>query len=1019
MKILKFEYFTIIKFQNQLRELIMSMSNLFLEIFNNYQAEYSKDNKTSNPYFANLKNDIISTFDSMANKFNIAEIATLGGQGISRKNPYIVFLSTSHKTSKGFYPSFSFNLDEEKVVLGLGDSYDNPIDAKLKEKLISRSKFLLPDFKGNKEIEYPHKVYNKSSLNDAELMKDLEMFLQVYNQLLEEFNIELDEFLHPNLQKDKSDDYDFSFTDDDIQEYLEVFFNWFRRQPDFINREQVSKYSKYSKTYFQELSDAEFVEEIFQFARDGGMIQSGGARTAGNLRKSIEGDIGGFRKLVLDIFSNDFDLKKWWEIECKKFKYFGKGIRSILLHRIFPKKYAIYNNKSWDTMVQLELLPERMPRHSFAYGLLSEAVDKLISKRPNELNYYTADLFTHFFMTADESGEIWEKIENRHRAKDGVAIEIEKNQIDYWLIAPGEKALYWNDFLNNGIAAIGWDFLGDLSNYNTKEDILEKLNEHYGDKVTRKNNAHACWEFTHVLKPGDIIIAKKGKTKYLGYGIVTSDYIFDNKRPGFKSLRKVNWVKHGEWIEKDGLIVTKAFTGISKYPEYVEKIINLMDIKETAPIGETSYWWLNANPRIWDLAGAKLGETQTYTALNERGNKRQKYKYFTQVKPGDKILGYIATPALEISAICEVTKPLHETPEGMAFEFKKIEHLSHPLSYATLKQNPDLKNCEPIISNQGSLFRVTQEEYEIIQSVIDDFKPPVLKEPLVKYKPTDALKDLFVNESSYNNILNILKRKKNIILQGPPGVGKTFVAKRIAYSFLGFKDDSKVETIQFHQSYSYEDFIQGYRPNSDGKFDLINGIFFNFCKKAQRDENNNYFFIIDEINRGNLSKIFGELMMLIEHDKRGEEFSIPLTYSSSSIERFSIPSNLHIIGTMNTADRSLALVDYALRRRFSFIDLNPVFDDKFQNYLHDQGVTKSFAKEISEKLTRLNNKITMDNKNLGKGYCIGHSYFCSFDSASEKEWYKTVIKTEIEPLLKEYWFDDENKVENAVKELLA
>ncbi len=271
--------------------------------------------------------------------------------------------------------------------------------------------------------------------------------------------------------------------------------------------------------------------------------------------------------------------------------------------------------------------------------------------------------------------------------------------------------------------------------------------------------------------------------------------------------------------------------------------------------------------------------------------------------------------------------------------------------------------------------------------------------------------------------MGILKYKKNIILQGPPGVGKTFIAKRIAYSILGKTDKSKVETIQFHQSYSYEDFIQGYRPTEDGKFDRLNGVFYEFCRKAQREPNEKFFFIIDEINRGNLSKIFGELMMLIENDKRGKVFEMPLTYSKNADDKFFIPENVYLIGTMNTADRSLALVDYALRRRFSFISLEPAFTEvKFKTHLTSTGLSAKVVNHIVERFEKLNKFICEDKKNLGSGFMIGHSYFCQnnfeeFDM-DETTWYNRIIKMEIAPLIKEYWFDDEEEVNIRVKDLM-
>lgn len=271
------------------------------------------------------------------------------------------------------------------------------------------------------------------------------------------------------------------------------------------------------------------------------------------------------------------------------------------------------------------------------------------------------------------------------------------------------------------------------------------------------------------------------------------------------------------------------------------------------------------------------------------------------------------------------------------------------------------------------------------------------------YTKENFLQEVFIEEDFYNNLLNVLKRKKNIILAGAPGVGKTFMAKRLVYSLLGKKDDKYIRMVQFHQSYAYEDFVMGYRPSENG-FVLKTGIFYNFCQIAQSDRENDYFFIIDEINRGNISKIFGELLMLIEANYRDEE--IILSYNGKN---FAVPNNLYIIGMMNTADKSLAVVDYALRRRFSFFKIKPAFEDgSFKEY--QKKLENDYFNKLVNLLIKLNHEIS-DDISLGEDFCIGHSYLCNLNKdICTRDLLKEIAYYEILPILREYYFDDLDKV---------
>ena len=282
-------------------------------------------------------------------------------------------------------------------------------------------------------------------------------------------------------------------------------------------------------------------------------------------------------------------------------------------------------------------------------------------------------------------------------------------------------------------------------------------------------------------------------------------------------------------------------------------------------------------------------------------------------------------------------------------------------------------------------------------------------QPLIT-RAEDFLKEVFIEEDDFDTLQSLLLRKKNVILQGAPGVGKTFAAKRLAYAIMGEVDEDRIEQVQFHQNYSYEDFMMGYKPNEDGGFYLRTGVFYNFCKRAAAaDADKPFFFIIDEINRGNISKIFGELLQLIESDYRGK--AIKLSYRD---EKFAVPSNVHIIGMMNTADRSLAMIDYALRRRFSFFDMTPGFEtQEFRKYVSQYGETK--LSSLIDAVVELNRAISED-ESLGKGFCIGHSYFCNLKGA-DSAMLKSIVEYDILPMLREYWFDNADRFKEEAQKL--
>lgn len=555
-----------------------------------------------------------------------------------------------------------------------------------------------------------------------------------------------------------------------------------------------------------------------------------------------------------------------------------------------------------------------------------------------------------------------------------------------------EAAAWFPSDYTPGLTEEDWlALLGDDKVFTTGSLEIMKRMKDYGGQATCTQLAVKYGETKNFYLTGSTALAKRVVEK-TGCPVLTDDKNENSKWwPVLYIGRYAMKDEQGSYIWKlrDELSAALDKTDLSGIELYV-----------AAAPGEEDrgYWWLNANPKIWSYSDIAVGEVQSYTLYNENGNKRRIFQNFLDAKAGDMIIGYESNPVKQIVAIGRVSAE----QDGEKLFFEKVEGLTSPIDYATLKECPELERMEYFQNPQGSLFKLTRGEYDFILDMIREENPVSTDAAIDAYTKSDFLDEVYMTEKRYENLVAVLRNKKNIILQGAPGVGKTFAARRLAWSMMGEKDDSRIEFVQFHQNYSYEDFMMGYKPVEDG-FELKYGIFYRFCQKAANQPDKEFFFIIDEINRGNMSKIFGELLMLIEKDYRGTKAT--LAYNGLS---FSVPRNLYIIGMMNTADRSLAMIDYALRRRFSFFEVEPGFDS--EGFIHYQnGLNNETLNELISKVKDLNHEIALD-KSLGKGFCIGHSYFCGRDICTD-EWLHSIVDYDILPMLSEYWFDDPNKLQ--------
>jgi len=542
------------------------------------------------------------------------------------------------------------------------------------------------------------------------------------------------------------------------------------------------------------------------------------------------------------------------------------------------------------------------------------------------------------------------------------------NEKRFWIYAPGSNASKWEYFYNEGTMALGWDKLGDLSKYKSKADIKIAIDNCYPNKKTasggsRMNDVSANDDFLNKMKIGDVIITKKGRKEYLGYGIVASDYYYDNSKDEFKSVRKVNWIKKGNWFEDKHDIVLKTLTDVTKYKDYIKRLINLIGISENNKKVISNLLPISLNTILYGPPGTG----KTYLLKNKF------MKDFTSTENSITKEDFL----IDIIQHCSWWQVI-----ALALRQLGKTKVSGIYNHQYVRIKTQLSNSTSITQTiWGQLQSHAIEECE-------EVKVQRRMAPLIFNKSTDSFWEIMDN---------------HVIDQSPEII--ELENKINDFSKVPNTKIERFEFVTFHQSYSYEDFVEGIKPelnNTDVAYKIEEGVFQKMCNRARNDKSNNYAIFIDEINRGNISSIFGELITLIEDDKREgqpNEIKATLPYSQKS---FSVPANLYIIGTMNTADRSVEALDTALRRRFSFIELNPEPQQLSSPNYACTGI------DLSKLLTAINARV---EKLLDKDYCIGHSYFMSIkDKANPLSEIRTIFQNKIMPLLQEYFYGDWGKI---------
>ena len=571
------------------------------------------------------------------------------------------------------------------------------------------------------------------------------------------------------------------------------------------------------------------------------------------------------------------------------------------------------------------------------------------------------------------SKRAWEEQNRPVTPGNGDGDDQPDNEIHYWIYAPGRNAKFWEECYENNIMLYGADELSDLRTYESKTKIEEAFKKVLKRKNRPTNIALAAWEFSRVIKPGDIIIAKKGSKNYIGYGVVTGPYVYDKNRSTYRNSRNVQWEKRGEWIETGSPIVQKTLTDITQYSDYVEKLRKLIGIEDPKLPTDNP---ISASNALNMILYGPPGTGKTYRLKNEFF---AKFTDERSIKTKAEFCEDIARELAWWQIISIVMIDLKKAKVQDVFE--------HPLLQAKTRIS---ENKTPKNTIWSWLQRHTKNDC-----------------PNVNFTKRDNPQFFWKDEKSLWSIDEEMAR-----VETPD----FFDVLKIYHSYQPeTKTEKRYVFTTFHQSYSYEDFIEGIKPrllkledeieSQDVNYHIENGIFKEIAQKAELHPEKDYAIFIDEINRGNIANIFGELITLIEEDKRidtgtaDKGIRAVLPYSK---KEFGIPKNLYIIGTMNTADRSVEALDTALRRRFSFVYVPPAPEKLAEEPFACVGI------ELNTMLTAINSRI---EKLLDSDYCIGHSYFMTIENREKPlDELKTIFQNKIIPLLQEYFYGHWGKI---------
>jgi 5-methylcytosine-specific restriction protein B len=620
-----------------------------------------------------------------------------------------------------------------------------------------------------------------------------------------------------------------------------------------------------------------------------------------------------------------------------------------------PDKYTFYKYSFYKKMC--ELLSEKEAKKNEKYEHYLILVNRIIEEYIQDdavlidlVKSYIPDFYdgiNHLLLTQDILYQMLDK----------------KESVNYWLYAPGENAHKWDEFYEEGIMGLGWDELGDLDDYANKSEIKKKLQEIENVESTKQNDTAANYEFHKVIKEGDIIIVKKGISELLGYGEVTSEYYYDENRDTYQKCRKVDWKLKGNW-KVDFNLPVKTLTDVTKYPtddknfaKYSERLIAIMErnINDSSKNDAMNY-----KPELNQILYGPPGTGKTYHTILEAA----------KIITGNETIGF--EEALKV-----FNTNLHNQIEFITFH----QNYSYEDFIQGLRPDTENGNALTFDKKDGVFKRIADKA---LKNLTASNNPASVKKEFM-----DVFNELIqpLNNEEVNEIEIRMKKSSYFITE----VGEKSIAFR---KNIGDSEHTlSINTLHKMYDKGENDFILGglqpyYNPLLQLLLDKGKSTVTAVTKK-------NYVIIIDEINRANISRVFGELITLIEEDKRSHG-KIPMTVTLPSGDPFTVPSNLYIIGTMNTADKSIALLDIALRRRFEFVPMYPKYSG-LEKPVHDDAI-----------LFKINEAII---KRKGHDFTIGHSYFMGENYSLEN-----TINHKVIPLLLEYFMNDEKEVTNLLKD---